>query len=107
MSIIQEVPVTGAVIVSTPQHVALADVKKELQCLLWKASTSGTWFNRKIWRILHPEELPDNKYYIFGKQGAQFMAEDLGTPVWERFNQSRSIREAGDVGRPACAARRF
>ena len=48
-----------------------------------------------------PEELPDNKYYIFGKQGAQFMAEDLGIPVLGEIQSIQSIREAGDVGRPA------
>ena len=47
-----------------------------------------------------PEELPDNKYYIFGKQGAQFMAEDLGIPVLGEIPLIQSIREAGDVGRP-------
>lgn len=48
-----------------------------------------------------PEELPENKYYIFGKQGAQFMAEDLGIPVLGEIPLIQSIREAGDVGRPA------
>ena len=47
-----------------------------------------------------PEELPENKYYIFGKQGAQFMAEDLGIPVLGEIPLIQSIREAGDVGRP-------
>ena len=48
-----------------------------------------------------PEELPENKYYIFGKQGAQYLAEDLGIPVLGEIPLVQSIREAGDVGRPA------
>ena len=48
-----------------------------------------------------PAELPDNKYYIFGNQGAQYLAEDLGIPVLGEIPLIQSIREAGDVGRPA------
>ncbi len=48
-----------------------------------------------------PEELPDNKYYIFGQQGAQYLADDLGIPVLGEVPLIQSIREAGDVGRPA------
>jgi ATP-binding protein involved in chromosome partitioning len=48
-----------------------------------------------------PEELPENKYYIFGNQGAQYLAEDLGIPVLGEIPLIQSIREAGDVGRPA------
>lgn len=48
-----------------------------------------------------PEELPDNKYYIFGNQGAQYLAEDLNIPVLGEIPLIQSIREAGDVGRPA------
>ena len=48
-----------------------------------------------------PAELPENKYYIFGNQGAQFLAEDLGIPVLGEIPLIQSIREAGDVGRPA------
>jgi ATP-binding protein involved in chromosome partitioning len=85
--------------VSTPQHVALADVKKELLCLQWKALIFRFWFNRK-YGVFYTRRIARNKYYIFGKQGAQFMAEDLGIPVLGEIPLIQSIREAGDVGRP-------
>ena len=55
----------------------------------------------RIWRIFVPEELPDNKYYIFGKEGAQNLAKDLGIPVLGEIPLIQGIREAGDTGKPA------
>ena len=101
LSIIQEVPVTGAVIVSTPQHVALADVKKGIAMFTMESINIPVLGLIENMAYFTPEELPDNKYYIFGKQGAQFMAEDLGIPVLGEIPIMQSIREAGDVGRPA------
>lgn len=101
LSIIQEVPVTGAVIVSTPQHVALADVKKGIAMFTMESINIPVLGLIENMAYFTPEELPDNKYYIFGKQGAQFMAEDLGIPVLGEIPLIQSIREAGDVGRPA------
>lgn len=100
LSIIQEVPVTGAVIVSTPQHVALADVKKGIAMFTMESINIPVLGLIENMAYFIPEELPDNKYYIFGKQGAQFMAEDLGIPVLGEIPLIQSIREAGDVGRP-------
>lgn len=101
LSIIQEVPVTGAVIVSTPQHVALADVKKGIAMFQMESINIPVLGLVENMAYFTPEELPENKYYIFGKQGARFMAEDLGIPVLGEIPLIQSIREAGDVGRPA------
>lgn len=101
LSIIQEVPVTGAVIVSTPQHVALADVKKGIAMFQMESINIPVLGLIENMAYFTPEELPENKYYIFGKQGAQFMAEDLGIPILGEIPLVQSIREAGDVGRPA------
>lgn len=101
LSIIQEVPVTGAVIVSTPQHVALADVKKGIAMFQMESINIPVLGLIENMAYFSPEELPDNKYYIFGKQGAQFMAEDFGIPVLGEIPLIQSIREAGDIGKPA------
>ncbi len=101
LSIIQEVPVTGAVIVSTPQHVALADVRKGIAMFTMESINIPVLGLVENMAYFTPEELPDNKYYIFGNQGAQYLAEDLHIPVLGEIPLIQSIREAGDVGRPA------
>jgi ATP-binding protein involved in chromosome partitioning len=101
LSIIQEVPVTGAVIVSTPQHVALADVKKGIAMFTMDSINVPVLGLVENMAYFTPEELPENKYYIFGNQGAQHLAADLGIPVLGEIPIIQSIREAGDVGRPA------
>lgn len=101
LSIIQEVPVTGAVIVSTPQHVALADVKKGIAMFQMESINIPVLGLIENMAYFTPEELPENKYYIFGKNGAKNLAQDLGIPILGEIPLVQSIREAGDVGRPA------
>tara|TARA_Y100000782_G_scaffold25477_1_gene28149 strand:+ start:196 stop:1332 length:1137 start_codon:yes stop_codon:yes gene_type:complete len=101
LSIVQAMPLTGAVVVSTPQNVALADAKKGVAMFQQESINvpvlgiveNMAWFT--------PEELPENKYYIFGKEGARNLAEDLGVRLLAQVPLVQSIREAGDVGRPA------
>lgn len=101
LSIVQSLPITGAVIVSTPQAVALADAKKGV------AMFQSDSINVPVLGIIEnmayftPEELPKNKYYIFGKEGAKNLAEDLDVPFLGEVPIVQSIREAGDYGRPA------
>ena len=101
LSIIQEVPVTGAVIVSTPQHVALADVKKGIGMFTMESINIPVLGLIENMAYFTPEELPENKYYIFGRQGAQYLAEDMDIPILGEIPLVQSLRESGDVGRPA------
>ncbi|QOR74438.1 Mrp/NBP35 family ATP-binding protein [Cruoricaptor ignavus] len=101
LSIIQEVPVTGAVIVSTPQHVALADVRRGIAMFTMESINIPVLGLIENMAYFSPEELPENKYYIFGRGGAQYLANDLGIPVLGEIPLIQSIREAGDFGRPA------
>lgn len=101
LSIMQALPITGAVIVSTPQKVALADAKKGVAMFQQESINvpvlgiveNMAWFT--------PAELPENKYYIFGKEGASHLALDLDVRLLGQIPLIQSIREAGDVGRPA------
>lgn len=101
LSIVQQVPLTGAVIVSTPQAVALADVRKGVAMFKMDAINVPVLGVIENMSYFTPEELPDNKYYIFGKDGARNMAEKLEIPFLGEVPLIQSIREAADVGRPA------
>lgn len=101
LSIMQSLPITGAVVVSTPQAVALADAKKGVSMFLSDAINVPVLGIIENMAYFTPEELPDNKYYIFGKEGAKNLAEDLGVPFLGEVPLVQSIREAGDFGRPA------
>jgi len=101
LTLVQEVSVTGAIIVSTPQDVALADAIKGIKMFTGKNINvpvlglieNMSWFT--------PEELPDNKYYIFGKDGCKHLAEKQNIPLLGQIPIVQSIREGGDTGHPA------
>lgn len=101
LSIMQSLPITGAVIVSTPQKVALADAKKGVAMFQQESINVPVLGIIENMAYFTPEELPENKYYIFGKEGAKYLAEDLQVPFLGDLPLVQSIREAGDVGRPA------
>lgn len=101
LTLVQNVPLTGVIIVSTPQEVALADARKGINMFRMdslKVPVLGivenmAWFT--------PAELPDHKYFIFGQDGAKNLAEQMGVPLLAQLPLVQSIRESGDVGRPA------
>ena len=101
LSIMQAMPVTGAVIVSTPQTVALADARKGVAMFQQDSINVPVLGIIENMAYFSPEELPNNKYYIFGKEGAKNLSEDLNVPFLGEIPLVQSIREAGDVGRPA------
>jgi ATP-binding protein involved in chromosome partitioning len=101
LTLVQTVPLTAAVVVSTPQEVALADARKGIA--MFKLDSVNVpvlglvenmaWFT--------PAELPENKYYIFGKEGVKALAEQAKIPLLAQIPLVQSLRESGDVGRPA------
>ena len=101
LSIMQAMPVTGAVVVSTPQEVALADARKGVAMFQQESINVPVLGIIENMAYFTPEELPNNKYYIFGKEGAKNLAEDLKVSFLGEVPLVQSIREAGDVGRPA------
>ena len=96
----QTVAITGAVIVSTPQEVALADARKGIDMFtndkvnvpILGLVENMAWFT--------PAELPDHKYYIFGKEGCKRLAEEMGVPLLGQIPVVQSICEGGDNGCP-------
>jgi len=101
LSIMQSLPITGAVIVSTPQNIALADAKKGVAMFQQDSINVPVLGIIENMAYFTPEELPDNKYFIFGKDGAKNLAEDLKVPFLGVLPLVQSIRESGDIGRPA------
>ncbi|MBU2927835.1 Mrp/NBP35 family ATP-binding protein [Winogradskyella psychrotolerans] len=101
LSIMQALPITGAVVVSTPQNVALADAKKGVAMFQQDSINVPVLGIIENMAYFTPTELPENKYYIFGKEGAKHLAEDLDVPFLGEVPLIQSIREAGDLGRPA------
>lgn len=101
LSIMQALPITGAVVVSTPQTVALADARKGVAMFQQENIDVPVLGIVENMAYFTPEELPDNKYYIFGKEGAKNLSEDLEVPFLGEIPLVQSIREAGDVGHPA------
>jgi len=100
LSIVQAVAVTGAIIVSTPQNIALADAKRGVAMFQQKDINVPVLGIVENMSYFTPAELPNNKYYIFGKDGAKNLAEDIDTAFLGEVPLVQSIREAGDVGHP-------
>ncbi|MEM9686722.1 MAG: Mrp/NBP35 family ATP-binding protein [Bacteroidota bacterium] len=101
LSIMQSLPVTGAVIVSTPQNIALADARKGIAMFQQENINVPVLGIVENMAYFTPEELPDQKYYIFGKEGAKHLSEDLQVPFLGEIPLVQSIREGGDAGYPA------
>ena len=101
LTLVQTLPITGAVIVSTPQQVALADARKGINMYtndkvnvpILGLVENMSWFT--------PAELPENKYYLFGKEGAKQLAEEMNVPLLGQIPIVQSICENGDKGTPA------
>lgn len=101
ISLVHDIPLTGAIIVSTPQAVALSDVEKGVNMFrnpqidkpIYGIIENMSWFT--------PAELPDNRYYIFGKDGCKAMAEKYGLELLGQIPLVQSVREGGDEGVPA------
>lgn len=101
LTLLQTLAITGAIIVSTPQNVALADARKgadmytneKVNVPILGLVENMAWFT--------PAELPENKYYIFGKDGCKNLAEELGVPLLAQIPIVQSICESGDKGEPA------
>lgn len=101
LSLVGAVPLNGVVIVSTPQLVALADAKKGVGMFKLPSINVPVLGIVENMSYFTPPELPNNKYYIFGKDGAKKLAEELGVPLLGEIPLVQSICEAGDAGRPA------
>ncbi len=101
LTMVQTLSVTGAIVVSTPQEVALADARKGISMF------TGEKINVPVLGLVEnmawftPAELPDNRYYLFGREGAKRLAEELGIPLLGQIPIVQSICEGGDSGEPA------
>jgi ATP-binding protein involved in chromosome partitioning len=106
ISLVHDIPLKGAVVVSTPQDVALADVEKgvnmfrnkDVNKMIYGLVENMAWFT--------PEEHPDEKYYIFGREGGMRMAEKYNIPLLGQIPIVQSIREGGDNGEPVALSSR-
>ena len=104
LTLLQTLGITGAVIVSTPQQVALADARKGIDMYrnekvnvpILGLIENMAWFT--------PAELPENKYYIFGKEGCKKLAEEMNVPLLAQIPLVQSICESGDAGEPAATS---
>lgn len=101
LSIVQSLPLDGAVVVSTPQSVALTDARKGISMFQQENINVPILGVIENMAYFTPAELPDHKYYIFGERGAEYLAADKKVPFLGALPLIQSIREAADVGRPA------
>jgi ATP-binding protein involved in chromosome partitioning len=101
LTLLQSLAITGAIIVSTPQKVALADARKGIDMYrndkvnvpILGLVENMAWFT--------PVELPQNKYYLFGKEGCKNLAKEMGVPLLAQIPIVQSICDSGDAGKPA------
>ena len=106
ISLVNDIPMEGALIVTTPQNVAISDVEKGVSMF------RNENINKRIFGLVEnmawftPEELPENRYYIFGKGGGEQMAAKYGIPLLGQIPLVQSIREGGDSGEPAALSSR-
>lgn len=104
ISLVHDIPLSGAVIVTTPQTVALSDVEKGVNMFrnpqidkpIYGIIENMSWFT--------PAELPENRYYIFGRDGGKTMAEKYGIPLLGQIPLVQGVREGGDEGLPAAVS---
>jgi len=101
LSIMQSLPISGAVVISTPQKIALNDARKGVS--MFKKENINVPVLGIIENMAYfiPNELPENKYYLFGKEGARNLSTDLNIPFLGEVPIIQSVREAADFGRPA------
>ena len=101
LSLVQSIPLTGAVVVSTPQDIALADVKKGVNMFQMPSIDVPVIGLIENMSYFSPKELPENKYYIFGKSGVKNLSEKMNIEFLGEIPIVQSVREAADAGRPA------
>ena len=106
ISLVHDIPMTGAVIVSTPQDVALADVEKGVNMFRHKQVNKPIFGLVENMAWFTPEELPNNRYYIFGKGGGERIAAKYDIPLLGQIPLVQSIREGGDSGEPIALSSR-
>ena len=101
LSLVQSIPLTGAVVVSTPQNIALADARKGVNMFQLESINVPVLGLVENMAYFTPKELPDNKYFIFGDSGVKGLAEDMKINLLGEIPLVKSVREAADAGRPA------
>ena len=101
LTLVQTVPVTGAIVVTTPQKVALADARKGVAMFKQPQINVPVLGLVENMAYFTPDELPDNKYFIFGQEGGKRLAEEQEIPFLGEIPIVQSIRESGDSGYPA------
>ena len=104
LTLLQTVVVDGVVIVSTPQEVALIDARKALDMFTQQNIGIPVFGFIENMAYFTPPDMPEKKYYLFGKDGCKKLAEQSGVELFRQFTIVESIRESGDIGKPAALA---